>query len=94
MKKNDNNKDFKPWQESFLGAIGVLGLIIFLIIKYDLVKNETSGTKGKVLQNFLQYLDVNFGKEYVFGFLILVMVLFGISSLRSYLKHKNNNTKT
>jgi len=88
------SKDWKPWQENLAGfiATGALTIMTYFFY-YESLFKESSGTKGKVLQHFMGYLNDKFGKEYVFGFLILVMLLFGISALRGYLKCKKDKFK-
>ncbi|HON70100.1 MAG TPA: hypothetical protein PLW22_09135 [Tenuifilum sp.] len=46
------------------------------------------------MRHFFKYLDVKFGKEYVFGFVIVVMLLFGIAALRGYLKEEKDSNKS
>jgi len=62
------NKDLKRWQENFSGFIVGFLLTMSIIIRYDFIFTETSGTKGKVLNQFLRSIDKSFGKEYVLGF--------------------------
>jgi predicted negative regulator of RcsB-dependent stress response len=86
------NKDLKRWQENFLGFIVGVLLTILLFVKYNSIYTETAGTKGKVMKQFLRAIDKSFGKEYVFGFLIIVTLIFGIQAMRGYAK-KNNRKK-
>ena len=79
------NKDPKPWKDSLMGFIVGCLLILIYLTNYEIIYEEPSGTKGKVLNRFLGFLDESFGKEYVFGFWILVTVLFGIDAIISYL---------
>lgn len=91
MNKNKKNKDWEPWQESLVVFFATLGLILIAYYNYSKVVHEESiGTKGKVLQHLFKYLDKSFGKEYVFAFLGLILLLTGIKALRGYMKHKKD----
>jgi CHASE3 domain sensor protein len=93
MNKKKNN-DWESWQESLFGFVIICILTILTYFFYDeSVYDDRTGTKSKAFQKSLQYLDKSFGKEYVFGFLILLMIIFGISALRGYQKQKTNNNK-
>lgn len=82
-----NNKDFKDWQESLLGFLVSLGILFFLTNSYnDAVFSKGLTTNSKVVRKIFEYLDVHFGKEYVFGLMILITILFGIAALKGYLK--------
>lgn len=91
MSKKKTNKDWEPWQEHLVGFI-VMGLLIGLVYVFhdDVLYKEATGTKGKVLQHFLNYLDNKFGIEYVYGFLSLIMVIAGIKALGGYSKRNEN----
>ena len=90
MSKKKTNKDWEPWQENLVGFI-VSGVLIILIYFFhdDVLHKEATGTKGKVLQHFLNYLDESLGIEYVYGLLVLVMLIAGIKTMRGYLKREN-----
>lgn len=96
MKKKTKKNDLKGWQENLLGFLASMGTLIFLALSYnDVVFTKGETTNSKVMRHFFRYLDGKFGKEYVFGFVIIVMILFGISALRGYMKeeHKNKHKK-
>lgn len=94
MKKKPKNNDLKDWQENLLGFIASLGMLIFLVLSYkDVVFTKGETTNSKVMRQFFRYLDGKFGKEYVFGFVIIVMILFGIATFRSFMKEKKNENK-
>lgn len=95
MNKEKQNKDFKNWQENFFGFLVSLGLLIFLFIGYEKIVFDKQGTtNSKIVSHFFRYLDAKFGKEYVFGFVIVVMLLFGIAALRGYLKEEKDSNKS
>ncbi|MFW5879881.1 MAG: hypothetical protein ACOCUV_03565 [bacterium] len=93
MSKKKTNKDWESWQEHLVGFI-IMVLLIGLIYYFhdDVLHKEATGTKGKVLQHFLNYLDSKFGIEYVYGFLFLIMAIAGIKALRGY-SNRNDNKK-
>ena len=92
MNKKLKNREWKPGQESLLVCIASIGLILMAYFNYnDLVYKEMTGTKGKILQNFFEYLDVKFGKEYVFIFLGLMILWTGINAIRGYSKRNHND---
>jgi hypothetical protein len=92
MSAKTKNKDLKNWQENFLGFIVSGFLLLMLTFFYDEgVYQEGITTNSKVMRHFFRYLDEKFGKEYVFGFVIIVMLLFGIAALRGYLKDGKKN---
>lgn len=94
MSKEKQNKDLKSWQENLLGFLVSGFILLMLFFFYDEgVYQEGIGTKSKVMRQFFRYLDGKFGKEYVFGFVIIVMILFGIATFRSYMKEKKNENK-
>lgn len=65
-----------------------------LVFSYNKgVFQEGIGTNSKVIHLFFKNLDSEFGKEYVFGFVIIVMIIFGISAVRSYLKEEKSRKK-
>jgi hypothetical protein len=82
--------NLKNGHENLWGFFVSLGLLFFLVLGYDtLVFDKEGTTNSKVVSYFFRYLDEKFGKEYVFGFVILVMLLFGIAALRGYLKENS-----
>lgn len=92
MTKKQNNREWKPGQESLVVCLASIGLMIMAYFNYDsLVYREKTGTKGKILQNFFEYLDVKFGKEYIFGLLGLLILWTGINTIRGYLKRDSKN---
>ena len=92
MNKETKNKDLKGWQENLLGFIATLVIVIFLALFYnDIVFTKGETTNSKAMRQFFRYLDGKFGKEYVFGFVIIVMVLFGIAALVGYMKEEQKN---
>ncbi len=92
MSKEKQNKDLKSWQENLLGFLVSGFILLMLFFFYDEgVYQEGISTKSKAMRQFLRYLDGKFGKEYVFGFVIIVMVLFGIAALRGYIKEEREN---
>lgn len=93
MIKNNSKKngDWLPWKENLAGFIISIGLFLFLYFNYDsMVFEDATGTKGKVMQHFLEYLDNTFGKKYVFGFSILFIIWTSIITIRSYLRYKRS----
>ena len=82
--------DLKKWQEYFLGFLVSLGLLFFLLIGYNTIVFDNKGetTNSKVVRLFFKYLDAKLGKEYVFIFIIIVMIIFGIAAIRSYRSEK------
>jgi hypothetical protein len=90
MSQKPKNKDLKGWQENLLGFLVSGFILLMLTFFYDEgVYQEGISTNSKVMRHFFRYLDEKFGKEYVFGFVILVMILFGIAALRGYLKENS-----
>jgi hypothetical protein len=91
MNKKQNNREWKPGQESLVVCIASIGLMLMAHFNYNsLVYREKTGTKGKILQNFFEYLDMKFGKEYVFGFLGLMILWTGINAIRGYSKRNED----
>jgi len=87
----NKNKDFEPWQENLLGFILGCVVLIILLVSYNTIYTETSGTKGKILNQLLQSLDKSLGKEYVFGFIIIIIIIAGVKTIIGYSKRKSNN---
>jgi hypothetical protein len=88
---SNKRKDFEPWQENLLGFILGCAVFIILLISYNTIYSETSGTKGKILIQILQSLDKTFGKEYVFGFILIIITVAGIKSIIGYSKRNSKN---
>ncbi len=95
MNKEKQIKDFKNWQENLLGFL-VSGFILLMLSFFynEGVYQQGISTKSKVMHHFFKYIDTRFGKEYVFGFVIVVMILFGIAALRGYLKEEKDSNKS
>jgi uncharacterized BrkB/YihY/UPF0761 family membrane protein len=89
MKKKTKN-DWEPWQQKLVLFICTLGLFILVILDYgDYITGEnTSSTKGRIFHDFLQNLDLKFGKEYVIGLLFIILIISGTSTIFSYKKKK------
>ncbi|HQG73321.1 MAG: hypothetical protein WBJ36_04170 [Tenuifilum sp.] len=95
MSKEKQNKDLKSLQENLLGFFVSGFILLMLFFFYDEgIYQEGISTKSKAMRHFFKYLDVKFGKEYVFGFVIVVMLLFGIAALRGYLKEEKDSNKS
>lgn len=94
MKRAKQTNDLKKWHENFLGFLVSLLILLMLIFSYDEgVFKEGIGTSSKVMHRLFQYLDSEFGKEYVFGFIVLVMIIFGIAALLGYSKEEKSKKK-
>ncbi|MEY1639284.1 hypothetical protein [Tenuifilum osseticum] len=90
MNKEKPSKDLKSWQENLIGFFAFSGILLFLCFFYDSIVNEVSesSTKVKFFRSLLKYLDTKFGKEYVFGFVIIIMIIAGTAALRGFLNNR------
>jgi hypothetical protein len=80
----------EQYQLSRIGVILPILLIILFEWKYDYLINDKTNTSGEGLafSALLRHLDSVGEKEFLYGFLILVMLLFIYWSIRDYRRYR------
>jgi|WetSurMetagenome_2_1015567.scaffolds.fasta_scaffold110809_1 hypothetical protein len=83
-------KELKQWENNLIGLIASIITLILLVFYYnEIVFSKTFGsTNDQMMRFFLRLLDKKGGKLYAFGFIILLILFFGVSAFRGYQKDK------
>ena len=85
-----NNKLKNQYQSSIIGIILPILLIILYEWNYDYLINDKTNTSGEGLafKALVRHLNDIGGKEYVYGFLLLITILFIYWTIRDYRRYR------
>lgn len=88
-------KELKQWQYDIIGLITGVFILIMVVYYYDVIvfRKNFGSTNDQVLGFFLNLMDKQGGKPYVYGFMTLLILFFGVSAVLGYRKEKMNKSQ-